>query len=111
MDSRDNRSRTLAGELRLSVGPEGADLTGSDDKALQAGLDYLHRLGGGTLEIRAGEYAMYNALYLRPGVAIRGEGEHTVLKKTPSFCIPLACDSDWYEAQVRVEDPSCFSPG
>ena len=111
MDARENRTRTTSGRRMLSIGPEGAELTGQDDKALQAGLDYLHRLGGGTLEIRAGEYAMHNALYLRPGVAIRGSGEQTVLKKKPSFCTSLVCDSDWYETQVRVEDPSGFVPG
>ena len=111
MDPRENRSRTVPGGLTLSVGPKNADLTGTDDKALQAGLDYLHRLGGGTLKIKASEYAMYNALYLRPGVAIRGEGENTVLKKMPSFCTLLATDSDWYEAHIRVVDPSGFAPG
>ncbi len=111
MDPRENRSRTVAGGLTLSVGPENADLTGTDDKALQAGLDYLHRLGGGTLEIQAGEYLMRNALYLRSGVAIQGSGENTVLKKAPSCCTPLIADSDWYETQVHIADPSGFSPG
>lgn len=111
MDARENRSRTIPSTLTLSVGPKDADLTGTDDKGLQAGLDYLHRLGGGTLVIRPGEYTMRNALYLRPGVAIRGAGEDTVLKKASSTCTPLACDSDWYEAQIRVEDPSGFTPG
>jgi len=111
MNEKENRSRTVPGALTLSVGHKDADLVGSDDKALQAGLDYLHRLGGGTLEIRAGEYTMRNALYLRPGITIRGAGEDTVLKKTPSSCTPLDCDCDWYEAQVRVEDPCGFTPG
>ncbi len=111
MNEKENRSRTVPGALTLSVGHKDADLVGADDKALQAGLDYLHRLGGGTLEIRAGEYTMRNALYLRPGITIRGAGEDTVLKKTPSYCTPLDCDCDWYEAQVRVEDPSGFTPG
>ena len=111
MDPRENRSRTVADGLTLSVGLENADLTGTDDKTLQAGLDYLHRLGGGTLEIQAGEYLMRNALYLRSGVAIRGSGENTVLKKAPSCCTPLVTDSDWYETQVHVADPSGFSPG
>ena len=111
MNEKENRSRTVPGALTLSVGHKDADLVGADDKALQAGLDYLHRLGGGTLEIRAGEYTMRNALYLRPGITIRGAGEDTVLKKTPSSCTPLDCDCDWYEAQVRVEDPSGFTPG
>ena len=111
MNEKENRSRTLPGPLTLSVGHKDADLIGSDDKILQAGLDYLHRLGGGTLEIRAGEYTMRNSLYLRPGITIRGAGEDTVLKKTPSSCTPLDCDADWYEAQVHVADPTGFTPG
>ena len=111
MNEKGNRSRTIPGSLTLSVGHKDADLIGSDDKILQAGLDYLHRLGGGTLEIRAGEYTMRNTLYLRPGITIRGAGEDTILKKTPSSCTPLDCDSDWYEAQVHVADPTGFTPG
>ena len=111
MNEKENRSRTVPGSLTLSVGHKDADLIGSDDKILQAGLDYLHRLGGGTLEIRAGEYTMRNTLYLRPGITIRGAGEDTVLKKTPSSCTPLDCDADWYEAQVHVADPTGFTPG
>ena len=111
MNEKENRSRTVPGSLTLSVGHKDADLIGSDDKILQAGLDYLHRLGSGTLEIRAGEYTMRNTLYLRPGITIRGAGEDTVLKKTPSSCTPLDCDSDWYEAQVHVADPTGFTPG
>jgi hypothetical protein len=109
-DPRDNRSRTVAQKMQLSVGP-GGDLEGSDDKALQAGLDYLYRLGGGTLRIVPGEYTMRNALYLRPGVHIVGSGEDCILKKAPSVCTELTYDSDWYEAQVRVADTSGFTPG
>ncbi|MFT5088333.1 MAG: hypothetical protein ACI906_001766 [Candidatus Latescibacterota bacterium] len=109
-DPRDNRSRTTAQKMELRVGPDG-DLQGSDDKVLQAGIDYLHRLGGGTLHIRPGEYTMRNALYLRSGVRIVGGGEGTVLKKAASVCTELVCDSDWYEAQIRVADPSGFTPG
>lgn len=109
-DPRDNRSRTAAQKMQLSVGP-GGDLEGSDDKALQAGLDYLHRLGGGTLHIAPGQYTMRNALYLRSGVRIVGSGEDCILKKAPSVCTELTCDSDWYEAQLRVADTSGFTPG
>jgi len=109
-DPRDNRSRTAAQRLELSVGP-GGDLQGSDDKVLQAGSDYLHRLGGGTLRIRPGEYTMRNALYLRSGVRLVGSGADTVLKKAPSVCSELVSDSDWYEAQIRLADPSGFTPG
>lgn len=109
-DPRDNRSRTAPQKMQLSVGP-GGDLEGRDDKVLQAGLDYLYRLGGGTLRILPGEYTMRNALYLRSGVRIVGSGEDCILKKMPSVCTQLTYDADWYEAQIRVADPSGFTPG
>ena len=109
-DSKDNRSRTLLQRMALRVGP-GGDIEGLSDKTLQAGVDYLHRLGGGTLHIQSGQYRMHNALYLRPGVHIQGSGQDCVLVKEPSVCSELICDSDWYESQVRVADPTGFSAG
>lgn len=109
-DPKDNRSRTLLQRMTLRVGP-GGDIEGLSDKTLQAGVDYLHRLGGGTLRIQPGQYRMQNTLHLRPGVHIQGSGPDCVLFKEPSACSELICDSDWYESQVRVADPTGFSAG
>jgi hypothetical protein len=49
-----NRPRTAVGQLTLTVGQDAGDLKGCDDKVLQAGVDYLHRLGGGILDILPG---------------------------------------------------------
>lgn len=110
MDPTLNRTRSAPGRLELSVGP-GGDLEGRDDKVLQAGADYLARLGGGVLRVLPATYRMTNALYLHPGLTLRGAGEATVLRKTASGCTPLIRDSDWYENRVTVEDPSPFRPG
>ena len=106
-----NRPMTERQEMVLTVGQGEGDLQGSDDKVLQAGADYLHRLGGGILQILPGEYTMNNALYLHPNLTVRGSGETTVLKKAGGFLTKLVRDSDWYEAQVEVEDASGFSVG
>jgi len=106
-----NRTRSAAAHLTLTVGPESGDLQGRDDKVLQAGADYLHRLGGGVLQVLPGVYEMRNALYLHPGLTLRGSGDDTVLRKAPSTCSPLVQDSDWYENRVTVADPSGFTPG
>ncbi|MFT5367426.1 MAG: hypothetical protein ACI8V2_002385 [Candidatus Latescibacterota bacterium] len=106
-----NRPRTAVGQLTLTVGQDAGDLKGCDDKVLQAGVDYLHRLGGGILDILPGTYAMHNALYMRPNVTVRGAGQTTILLKTPSVCTDLVFDSDWYEARVRLQDVSGFTPG
>ncbi len=110
MDPTLNRTRSEPGRLELSVGP-GGDLEGRDDRVLQAGADYLARLGGGVLRVLPATYQMRNALYLRPGVKLRGAGEATVLRKTASACTPLLRDSDWYENRVTVEDPSPSARG
>ena len=110
MDATDNRTRSLPGALELRVGP-GGDLEGRDDRVLQAGADYLARLGGGVLQILPGTYEMRNALYLRPGLTVRGAGASTVLRKAAGASTPLTRESDWYENRVTVEDPGLFTPG
>ncbi len=39
-------------KLILTIGQDEGDLQGNDDKIIQAGIDYLNRLGGGTLHSR-----------------------------------------------------------
>ena len=106
-----NRPITARREMALQVGQGEGDLQGSDDMALQAGADYLRRLGGGILQILPGVYTMRNALYLHPNLTVRGAGEATVLKKAPGFTTDLVRDSDWYETRVAVRDPEGFRVG
>lgn len=94
--------------LTVTVGPDSGDIRGADDKALQAGLDYLARMGGGVLKILPGEYTMHNALHMQAGITVRGSGRETVLKKAPSVRSALVQDADWYERQIRVADPAGF---
>ncbi len=108
--NQNNQSHTDAQTLELSVGQYG-DLLGNDDKVLQAGIDYLNRLGGGTLRILPGHYKMHNSLFLQSKVRIVGSGKDTILYKAPSFSSNLICDADWYEKQIKVSDPSGFSIG
>ncbi len=58
----------------VTVGPHRADMVGSDQKAIQAAVDYVARLGGGTVRILPGTYRMRNAVYLRSRVRIVGNG-------------------------------------
>ncbi len=106
-----NRPITAREEMTLTVGHGAGDLQGADDKVLQAGADYLRRLGGGVLQILPGVYTMHNALYLHPNLTVRGTGAATVLRKAPGFRTDLVRDSDWYEARVAVRDAGGFSAG
>ncbi len=95
----------------LTVGQTEGDLQGRDDKVIQAGIEYLNRLGGGTLRILPGTYTVQNAVYLRPHITLQGAGETTVLRKTASVVTTLDRDSDWFEYGVQVKDPARFAPG
>ncbi|MFH1884721.1 MAG: beta-N-acetylhexosaminidase [Planctomycetota bacterium] len=106
-----NRPMRNRRNLVLTVGQTEGDLQGRDDKTIQAGIEYLDRVGGGTLHILPGVYNLQNAIYLRPNITLRGSGERTVLRKTGSVVTPLLRDSDWYEYGVQVNDVEGFTPG
>ena len=60
--------------IHISVGVANADIIGKDNRALQAAVDYVGNLGGGTVEIGPGEYLMRDSLHLRSRVTVRGSG-------------------------------------
>jgi len=95
----------------IRVAPSGADINGSDNRALQAAVDYVGLLGGGTVEIGEGTYLMRDSLHLRSHVTVRGAGDKTVLLKAPAASSPLAVDGDFGEEQITVADPSGFDVG
>ena len=81
--------------LTVTVGRDKADIAGTSDKALQAAVDYVARLGGGTVHVLPGTYRLRNAVYLPSKVRILGSGVESVLVKEPSVGCKLAADSDW----------------
>ncbi|MHC4680251.1 MAG: NosD domain-containing protein [Planctomycetota bacterium] len=95
----------------VTVAKEDAHLTGGDNRALQAAVDYIAGLGGGTVEIGEGEYLMYDSLHLRANVTVRGKKEHTILRKADGVVSALALDGDFGEQQITVRDPAGFAPG
>ncbi len=46
--------------LTVTVGPAKGDLTGSDHRVLQAAVDYVAALGGGTVKILPGTFRLRN---------------------------------------------------
>jgi hypothetical protein len=97
--------------LTLTIGPSEGPVRGADDRALQAGVDYLAALGGGTLRLLPGEWRLRNAVHLRSGVRVEGSGPETVLRKEPSVRTCLAVDADWYEQEIELEDAGGFEVG
>lgn len=97
--------------LCVTVGPTEADIIGSDQRAIQAAVDYVARLGGGSVRIRAGTYKLRNAIYLQSGVNLTGDGPETILIKAPSSTTNLSADSDWYDQEITLSDASGFQVG
>jgi parallel beta-helix repeat protein len=95
----------------VRVGREGADILGVDNRALQAAVDYVANLGGGTVEVGPGEYLMRDSLHLRGNVAVRGTPGKTVLRKAAGAASALAKDGDYGEEQVTLADASGFDVG
>ncbi len=97
--------------LTVTVGREKADLCGNSEKVIQAAVDYVVRLGGGTVEIMPGEYRLRNSIFLDAGVRLLGNGLDTVLVKEPSVKTRLAANSDWYDREITLVDSSGFQLG
>ncbi|HKQ36455.1 MAG TPA: right-handed parallel beta-helix repeat-containing protein [Verrucomicrobiae bacterium] len=95
----------------VKVGQSDADIVGQDNRAIQAAIDYVANLGGGTVEIGPGEYLMRDSLHLRAFVTVRGTPGKTVLRKADSATSPLALDGDYGEEQVTVADAAGFEVG
>ncbi len=95
----------------VTVGKADADLMGTDNRALQAAVDYVAGLGGGIVQIAPGEYLMRDSLHLRPLVTVRGTPGRTVLRKADGVVSPLAIDGDFGEEQITVADPTGFTVG
>jgi len=96
---------------RVAVGLRDADITGADNRALQAAVDYIASLGGGTVEIGPGEFQMRDSLHLRSHVTLRGQGAQTILRKAASVSSPLEIDGDYGEEQITLKNPDGFQVG
>ncbi len=95
----------------IAVGKDNAHLRGNDNRALQAAVDYIAGLGGGVVEIKEGEYLMYDSLHLRSNVTVRGSKGKTILRKAGGVVSALALDGDFGEQQITLEDPTGFEVG
>ena len=95
----------------ITVGPSGADITGSDNYAIQLAIDALASRGGGTVRVLPGEYILYDAVHLRSNVNLKGDRERTILKHCPPVSSRLLKDADRGQKEITPLDVSLFKPG
>lgn len=98
-------------KLTITVGPKDADIVGTSHKALQAAVNYVASLGGGTVKILPGEYKLRGSIWLKSNVRILGSGLDSQLIKNPSHSSKLAVDSDWYDQEITLIDAKGFEVG
>ena len=91
--------------LTITVGPKEADIVGTSHKAVQAAVNYVASLGGGTVQLQPGKYVFRGAVHLQSNVRIHGVANETVITKIPSRTTKLVADSDWYDQELT------FAPG
>ena len=97
--------------LTITVGPQKADLVGTTDRVIQAAVDYVARLGGGTVRVLPGTYRMRNSVFLQSKVRLLGSGTDSVLVKDPSTTTKLIVDGDHWDQEVTLADPKGFQVG
>src|SRR4051794_1282813 len=100
--------------LTITVSADGspwADFSGRTDKAVQAALGHVARLGGGTVRLLPGTYTFRAAVVLPSKVRLIGSGPDTILTKVPSRTVALADDSDWYDREITLKDATGFQVG
>jgi Right handed beta helix region len=113
--------RSTSGDLRhgpkwdesftLTVGNEKGNLNGTDQRVIQAAVDTVARMGGGTVKLLPGTWRLRNAVYLCSHIRLIGSGPETILVKEASATSKLAADSDWYDQEVTLADAKGFRVG
>ncbi len=104
---------TLAQPTRpvVRVGINDGDLRGNDHRVLQAAVDYVAYLGGGTVEIGAGRFMLRNALHLRTNVHIVGVPGKTVFAIGSGRKAALASDVAKGATEITLVDAAGFELG
>lgn len=98
--------------MTLTVGPEHADVIGTDNVAIQKAINRVAAAGGGTVLIEAGTYTLANSVRMASHVTLRGQGPtKTLLKKAAGVRSKLKIDADYGEFKATVEDASGFRTG
>lgn len=97
--------------LTLTVGPDSGDLMGRTDRVLQAAVDSVARLGGGTVRLLPGTWELRNSVVLPSRTRLIGSGADTILTRPASVSTMLAADSDWYDQEITLKESSGFKLG
>lgn len=97
--------------VEVRVGIDEGDVRGSDQRAIQAAIDYAANLGGGTVRLGPGRYTLRSAVTLRDHVRLIGTAGKTVFVPVEGAKSALAADGDANQRAITLADPSGFQVG
>jgi parallel beta-helix repeat protein len=97
--------------VEVTVGNDVGDFRGDDGRVLQAAVDYVARLGGGTIRVGPGRFLMRNSLILSDNIQILGTPGRTVLVNCDAHQSKLSSSGGTNERQVTVDEPDGFRIG
>ncbi|MCZ7648535.1 MAG: right-handed parallel beta-helix repeat-containing protein [Planctomycetota bacterium] len=95
----------------LRVGLDQGDLRGGSHLAIQAAVDYVAGLGGGTVLLGPGRFELRNAVTLRNRVRLAGTPGKTELVACAGLETQLVLDGDCNERRVTLAEPDGFRVG
>lgn len=97
--------------LTVTVGNRGADINGNDDRAIQAAIDYVRRLGRGTVKLTPGIFKLRNSIHLPSNLRLLGSGDDSIITKHASHSAEITEDSDWYDQEITLKGGHGFRVG
>jgi hypothetical protein len=97
--------------VRVKVGISQGDFVGDTNVAVQQAIDACAGRGGGTVEVAAGVYTLWDSVLVKSNVRLVGAGADTVLRKGDGVSSGFAIDADYGQTKVTAQDASGFRPG
>lgn len=80
---------------------------GSDDACIQAAIDYVNSLGGGSVLIREGTYTISNIVTLQSNIHIVGVGDKTIIQSNKTGDLFSATsESNIYISDMQIDGNS-----
>jgi hypothetical protein len=95
----------------MTVGKSSCDINGFTQAHIQAAVEQVASLGGGEVELSDGVFLMADALHLRTGVKVKGQGMTTVLKKNAMKTARIISYLGYGHYDLELDQPDLFEVG
>lgn len=97
-------------ENKITVGGDGADITGFTNQAIQFAIDAVAKTGG-IVKLNPGNFEITAPVRMKSNVQLIGSGKQTILKKAKGVQSRFIVDADYAELKLTVENSDGFEIG